>query len=183
MKLLILSLSANPESLSRRAAHEFHQMLGSAKQPAELFDVRSLPPVWVDGRDLGEYPKEYAKLNDAVAAASGVVIFMPIYCYTVSSPAKTVSEIVGDAFTRKPVAFVTAAGSLRSHLAVRDLMASMSFEQETICFPKTVQITSEDFSSTKKLKSPAKNRLSVLAKEFPTFVRSIAAFTKAHPAE
>jgi hypothetical protein len=94
-----------------------------------------------------------------------------------------VSEIVGDAFTRKPVAFVTAAGSLRSHLAVRDLMASMSFEQETICFPKTVQITSEDFSSTKKLKSPAKNRLSVLAKEFPTFVRSIAAFTKAHPAE
>ena len=183
MKFLILSLSANPESLSRRAAGEFKRMLDSAKQSAESFDIRSLPPVWVDGRDLDEYPKEYMQLNDAVTAASGVVIFMPIYCYTVSSPAKAVSEIIGDAFTRKPVAFVTAAGSLRSHLAVRDLMASMSFEQETICFPKTVQITSEDFSAAKKLKSPAKKRLSVLAKEFPSFVRSIAAFTKAHPAD
>lgn len=181
MKILILSLSANPESLSRRAAVEFQRLLDSAKVAADLIDIRSLPPIWVDGRDLEKYPKEYTKLNEAVGGASGIVIFMPIYCYTVSSPAKTISEVIGDALTRKPVAFVTAAGSLRSHLAVRDLMASMSFEQETICFPKTIQVTSEDFSSVKKLKKSAKGRLSTLATEFPAFVRAVAGFVKTHP--
>ena len=183
MKIILLSLSANPESLSRRAAGEFQRMLASAKMAADLIDIRSLPPIWVDGRDLEEYPKEYTKLNDAIAAASGVVIFMPIYCYTVSSPAKTISEVIGDALTRKPVAFVTAAGSLRSHLAVRDLMASMIFEQETICFPKTIQITGEDFSSEKTLKKPAQKRLSVMAKEFPAFARAITRFVKIHPGD
>lgn len=183
MKIILLSLSANPESLSRRAAGEFQRMLASAKVATDLIDIRSLPPIWVDGRDLGEYPKEYTQLSEAVAAASGVVIFMPIYCYTVSSPAKAISEVIGDALTRKPVAFVTAAGSLRSHLAVRDLMASMSFEQETICFPKTIQVTNEDFSSVKKLKKSAKGRLSVMAKEFPAFVRAVAGFVKTHPGD
>jgi|ERR1043166_3756564 NAD(P)H-dependent FMN reductase len=181
MKILILSLSANPDSLSRRAALEFQRMLTSEKVESELIDIRSLPPVWVDGRDLEDYPKEYGKLNKAVTTASGVAIFMPIYCYTVSSPAKTISEVIGDAFTRKPVAFITSAGSLRSHLAVRDLMASMSFEQETICFPKVAQITSQDFSSVKKLRRPAKNRLSVMATEFPAFVRAVAGFIKSYP--
>jgi NAD(P)H-dependent FMN reductase len=181
MNVLILSLSANPDSLSRRAAGEFQRMLASAKVTTDLIDIRSLPPVWVDGRDLEKYPKEYTKLNEAICRASGIVFFMPIYCYTVSSPAKTISEIIGDALTRKPVAFVTAAGSLRSHLAVRDLMASMSFEQETICFPKTVQVTNEDFSSAKKLRKPAKGRLLSLAVEFPAFVHAVAGFVKNCP--
>jgi NAD(P)H-dependent FMN reductase len=181
MKILILSLSANPESLSRQAAGEFQRMLAAAKVATDLIDIRSLAPIWVDGRDLEKYPKEYTKLNEAVSAAAGIVIFMPIYCYTVSSPAKTISEAIGDAFTRKAVAFVTAAGSLRSHLAVRDLMASMSFEQETFCFPKTVQVTSDDFSSAKKLKKSAKKRLATLASEFPAFVRAIESFVKEFP--
>lgn len=181
MKILILSLSANPESLSRRAAAEFQRLLEAAKVETDLIDIRSLPPIWVDGRDLAQYPEEYTKLNETATAASGIVIFMPIYCYTVSSPAKTISEVIGGALTRKPVAFVTAAGSLRSHLAVRDLMASMSFEQETICFPKTVQVTSEDFSPDKKLNKSAQDRLSTLAAEFPAFVRAFAGFVEMHP--
>ena len=181
MKILILSLSANPESLSRRAAGEFQLMLDSAKVATDLIDIRSLPPIWVDGRSLEKYPNEYISLNESVVAASGIVIFLPIYCYTVSSPAKTISEIIGNALTRKPVAFVTAAGSIRSHLAVRDLMSSMSFEQETICFPKTVQITSEDFASDKKLGKSATDRLSKLATEFPAFVQALAGFVKTHP--
>ncbi len=75
MKILLLSLSANPGSLSRRAAGEFRRMLEASSVANDWIDIRSLPPVWVDGRDLNEYPEEYRKLSEAVAAASGVVIF------------------------------------------------------------------------------------------------------------
>ncbi len=57
----------------------------------------------------------------------------------------------------------------------------MSFEQETVCFPKTVQVTKEDFLSSKKLKQSAKSRLSTLVTEFPAFARAVASFVNTHP--
>jgi len=182
MKILILSLSASDPSLSRLAALEFRKLLEAISVPASFVDIRTLPPIWVDKRDLEELPPEYARLAKLTEESAGVAMFFPIHCYTMSGAAKAITEVIGDALTRKPVAVVSAAGSLRSHLAVRDLMASMIFEQETICFPKTVQLTETDLSKAKKLNAPMRKRLRTLASEFVDFTKALAPFIKKHPA-
>jgi NAD(P)H-dependent FMN reductase len=181
MKILILSLSASEPSVSRVAAFEFNLMLKTAAIETDLIDIRNLPPIWVDKRDLANLPSEYQELNRATTDANGVVMFFPIHCYSMSGGAKAITEIIGDALTRKPVALVSAAGSMRSHLAVRDLMASMIFEQETICFPKSVQLTEADLSKQRKLQAPIRQRLQTLASEFVDFTNALIPFVNSHP--
>ncbi len=181
MKILILSLSASEPSVSRLAALEFRKLLEAISVQVSFIDIRALPPLWVDKRDLEELPPEYAQLAKATEDAAGVVMFFPIHCYSMSGAAKSITEIIGDALTRKPVAVVSAAGSMRSHLAVRDLMASMVFEQETICFPKTVQLTEADLSKSKRLNAAIRKRLKTLASEFVDFTKALAPFIKNHP--
>lgn len=181
MKILILSLSASEPSVSRLAALEFRKLLEAISLQVSFIDIRTLPPIWVDKRDLEELPPEYVQLAKLTEAAAGVVMFFPIHCYSMSGAAKSITEVIGDALTRKPVAVVSAAGSMRSHLAVRDLMASMMFEQETICFPKTVQLTESDLSKAKKLNAAIRKRLKTLASEFVDFTKALAPFVKNHP--
>ena len=108
-----------------------------------------------------------------------MILVFPIHCYTMSGPAKTITEIMGDALTRKPVAMVSAAGSPRSHLAVRDLMASMMFEQESICFPRTVQ-ASEDMLRKSSPNKELHQRLTTLGTEFLAFVQALRPFVRAY---
>jgi NAD(P)H-dependent FMN reductase len=176
--ILLLSLSANPKSHSRRAARIFQGMLDAARIQTRIVDVRSLTPIWVDGRALKEYPKEYGELNEIAEAASGIVLAMPIYDYSASSPAKAIIEILGKAIVKKPVAFITSAGTHRSHLAVRDVMSSLIFGYEAICYPKSVQLTSDDFLNDITLKDIANNRLFEMAKAFPEFIRAITTLEK-----
>jgi NAD(P)H-dependent FMN reductase len=173
--ILLLTLSASAESRSRQCLPTLISELTECGAAPEHVDVRSLPPLWVDDRDLEEFPSPYGDLFARVEAADGVVLILPIYCYTISSPAKALTEVLGDAFSDKPVGFVTAAGSSRSHLAVRDLMASMLFEQATICFPVTVQVTKETLVDG-ELDGECIERLRVFARDFLLFTTSLRGY-------
>jgi NAD(P)H-dependent FMN reductase len=144
LKFLITSLSASEQSVGRVCAHALRAKWTAAGHHAEMFDIRSLPPVWVDDRGLAAMPAVYSEAEAALRRADGVVLVYPVYCYAPGSPAKAFTEIFGSALERMPVAMVAAAGSARSHLAVGDLMQSMMFEQETMCYPKAVVATQSD---------------------------------------
>jgi NAD(P)H-dependent FMN reductase len=181
-RILIISLSASEPSVGRQCVPTLEAALREAGAAVTVRDIRDLPPVWVDKRKLEEFPEPYAKLYADVEASDGVVLVVPIHCYTMSGPAKSVTEIIGDALTLKPVAVVTAAGSHRSHLAIRDLMASMMFEQETICYPGTVQAT-EDMVKRAKPNPELRERLTTLATKFVAFVVALKPFVAAHSSE
>ena len=140
-QIAVLSLSASEPSVGRYCLPTIEDALRIAGAYPITFDIRELPPIWVDKRELQEFPSAYVSLYSAVQEADGVILIVPVHCYTSSGAAKAVTEVIGDALTRKPVGIITAAGSHRSHLAARDLMASMMFEQETLCYPGTVQAT------------------------------------------
>src|SRR5262245_43787893 len=179
VRITILSLSASEPSVGRQCIPTLEAALKGAGASPEVRDIRDLPPVWVDKREVSEYPQGYADLYAQVEASDGVILVLPIHCYTMSGPAKTITEIMGDALTRKPVAVVSAAGSPRSHLAVRDLMASMMFEQETICFPGTVQAT-EDMLRKGSPNKELRERLTTLGTEFVSFVQALRPFVRAY---
>ena len=178
-RILIVSLSASEPSVGRLCVPTLETAFSKAGAAVTLRDIRDLPPVWVDKRELEEFPPAYAALYAEVEASDGVLLVVPIHCYTMSGAAKSVTEIIGDALTLKPVAIVTASGSHRSHLAIRDLMVSMMFEQETICFPGTVQATEEMLKKDKPNKELQK-RLTVLATKFVAFVVALKPFVVEH---
>ncbi|MDW8244618.1 MAG: NAD(P)H-dependent oxidoreductase [Thermogemmata sp.] len=174
-RILILSLSASEPSIGRRCVPTLKAALSEVGASVTLWDIRDLPPVWVDKRKLDEFPTVYLNLYHEVKMSDGVILVVPIHCYTMSGPAKSVTEIIGEALTLKPVAFVTAAGSIRSHLAIRDLMNSMMFEQETICYPGTVQAV-EEMIEMGHPNPELRERLNALAKKFVAFVVALSPF-------
>lgn len=144
MKLSILSLSASETSVSRACAHALKDAWIGGGQSVVLIDICSLPPRWVNDEGLPALPPEYTAADAELRSSDGIVLAHPVYCYTASSPAKAITEIFGHAFEKMPVGFIASAGTIRSHLAVGDLMLSMMFEQSTLCFPKSVLATQED---------------------------------------
>lgn len=169
---LIISHSASEPSHSRTAAPIILQFLTDAKRTAEIIDIRDLPPVWINADGLDGMPPPYAELNKKIERASGVIFLGPIYCYSASSIMKFTSEIFNKALTKKPVAFVVAAGTSRSHLALGDLAMSMVFEQETFCFPRHVILTYEDFNFPEEITK----RLHDLAMDFVLFTEAVNYF-------
>jgi len=173
--IMVLMLSASEPSVGRLCVPTLQLALHEAGATSAAWDIRSLPPVWVDKRELHEFPPAYTELAEAIEESDGVILVVPIHCYAVSGSAKTVTEIVADALTLKPVAIVTAAGSTRSHLAPRDLMTSLMLNQDSICYPGTVQAT-EDLMQGKRPNKELRGRLVDLVTHFVAFVSALRPF-------
>ncbi len=170
---LIISHSASKSSYSRTVAPVILKFLKDAKRTAEVIDIRDLPPVWINADGLDAMPSQYADLNKKIERALGIIFLGPIYCYSASSIMKFTSEIFNKALTKKPVAFVVAAGTLRSHLALGNLVMSMVFEQETFCFPRHVILTHDDFDEDFNLFQDITKRLHNLVEDFVLFTEAI----------
>ena len=175
--IMVLMLSASEPSVGRLCVPTLQLALHEAGATSAAWDIRSLPPVWVDKRELDAFPPAYGELAEAIEASDGVILVVPIHCYSVSGSAKTVTEIVADALTLKPVAIVTAAGSMHSLLATRDLMTSLMLNQETICYPGTVQAT-EEMIQAKRPNKELRGRLVDLATHFVSFVAALRPFVE-----
>lgn len=176
MRFVILSLSASEHSVSRACVPALTDALDRLGHSRTITDVRDLPPVWSRKGGISVYPEPYQRLYKQVEECDGIFFFMPIYCYTASGPTKILSEILGGtggALTWKPAAFVVASGTARSHLAVRDLMASMAFEQQTLCYPQHVQVMAEDLDAEKRPGAEPRRRIELLARGFCRFAQAL----------
>ena len=175
MNICMLSLSASDDSVGRIGSQALRRMLAAAGHDVDWIDIRSLPPVWVDNKGVSALPKEYGEVDAALRRADGVILAVPVYCYTASSPAKAITELFCKSLARMPVGILVSAGSLRSHLAVGDLMLSMMFEQGTVCYPKTLMVTKGDLALGKP--DPAlQARLDAFASDFLAFAQAVQAY-------
>jgi NAD(P)H-dependent FMN reductase len=175
MNITILSLSSSETSVGRTCAKYAKQLLSAANHGVELIDIRSLTPVWVDNRGLSDLPPRYRVVESILQRSDGVILAHPVYCYSASSPAKAITELFGNTLKNMPVAIIAAAGSLRSHLAVGDLMLSMMFEQSTICFPKFVMATKDDLDGEQPSTELAE-RMHTFGNEFVQFALALRAY-------
>ena len=164
----VISTSASQNSKSRSCLPDIIKYLNEAGIKYNLTDIRDLPPVWVNNRELQEYPLPYINLYSQVEKSDAIIFLGPVYNYTINSGLKAISEIIGDALENKPVMFILAAGSKRSHLVSADIVKSMTFEQSTICFPNNLLITDEE-SFDFKLTEEFLKRLYTTLNEFIVF--------------
>ncbi len=123
--------------------------------------------------DLSPYPPQILELYEKLLCSDGVIIATPIYLYSVSGVAKNLIDVIGDALAWRAVALVSAAGTLRSHLAIADFAKSLQFEYHTLFFPQTVQFTRETLWTSEDVE-----RISSFAGNFLDFTVATAPFSR-----
>jgi FMN reductase len=170
MHLELLSTSLSATSRSRTLLASVAEACEARGVHVYCTDIRDLPQVFCDGRALAAYPSALQALHHRLESADGVVIAMPVYCYSVSGPAKNLVDIVGSALEKKSVAIISAAGSGWSHLAIRDLICALVFEFGTYVCPATVQVTGES-----KTPEALDQEVEEFAEDFMRFVQALAA--------
>ncbi|HTW79081.1 MAG TPA: NAD(P)H-dependent oxidoreductase [Terracidiphilus sp.] len=161
--VLVFSTSPNAGSRSRAAATVLLDCLRGRGIPTEFVDVCDLPAVWVTGDGVAAAGALWKEAAQQVERASAVVFAAPIYCFSVGSPARVVIELLSASLEGKPVALITAAGSMRSALAHRDFLNSLADEVSARILPKTVQVTGEDFTESGEISQGIRTRIADLA--------------------
>ena len=77
-KIHIISASASEESRSRKCIPHLTEFLQQKNVEVSLSDIRDFTPMWIDDRDLEEFPKEYQELY---ATIEKVVFQSVTHCY------------------------------------------------------------------------------------------------------
>lgn len=170
LRFELVSTSANPESTSRELLLEVAAALGLLGADYHVTNAAAFP---VSLAGVGEPASEYVELADRVRAADGVVFAFGIHGYSAPGLTKNLVDIIGSSLGAKPVAFVTAAGSIRSHLAPCDLAVSIVQENGSFWFPTTVQVTSHAASESPEAREERLRRVDDLASGFVRFTASL----------
>lgn len=167
--VVLVSTSMRAGSLSRRVLVDLEARLVARGSQTTFVDLVELP---VSFAGAGDVPEELALLDAQLSAADGVVIGHPVHGYSMPGATKNLLDLVGSALTDKPFAVVTAAGTTRSHLAVRDLACSLVLENGSVWFPPTVQVTSDSIDLVETAE-----RVDEIAASFLDFVARLAGKT------
>jgi NAD(P)H-dependent FMN reductase len=170
LRFELVSTSANPESTSRELLHELAAALGVLGAGYHVTDAASFP---LSLAGVGEPAIEYVELIDRIRGADGVAFAFGIHGYSTPGLTKNLVDVIGSALVAKPVAFVTAAGSIRSHLAPSDLAVSIVQENGSFWFPTTVQVTSRVASESPEERAERLRRIEDLASGFVRFTASL----------
>jgi NAD(P)H-dependent FMN reductase len=163
-RIAVISTSPNDSSNSRILAHAIASIAESQGGVVRVFDIRDLPPVWTKKGGGDNLEGNWLKLKELVEMSQLIILCAPVYFYTIGSPARVIVENLGSSLERKRMLILTAAGSMRSHLAISDFRECLMFEHDVIVFPQTVQITDGDVENG-KLSQAVSNRLEAVYSE------------------
>ena len=144
--ILIIQGSLNPHSKTAIVTGEAEKILdGFDNIEFQTLDLRSFNMQFCDGRKLQEYNSDTRKAYEMVDKADGLVIGMPVYCYSVSGPLKNFIDITSSAMERKAAGIFCTTGSSMSYLASADLAKILAYESHVLSIQPVVCSSYEDF--------------------------------------
>ena len=166
-KILIIQGSLNPQSKTAIVTGEAEKILdGVDGIEFQTLDLRSFNMQFCDGRKLHEYNFDIQKAYEMVNKADGLIIGMPVYCYSVSGPLKNFIDITSSAMEKKVAGILCTTGSPMSFLASSDLVKILAYESHVFSVQPVVCSSYEDFKDGKlenrKVKEKLKNMIEVL---------------------
>ena len=148
-KLILIQGSLNPNSKTALILDETAKVLEEKNINYETIDLRKLKLEFCDGRDLKNYNEDLQKAYKLIESASGYIIGMPVYCYSVSGVLKNFLDITCSAMENKCAGIVCNAGGVMSYLASADLMKILSYEVHVLTVQPTVYAYGNDFKDGK----------------------------------
>ena len=149
-KILIIQGSLNPESKTAIVTGEAEKILdGFDGIESQTLDLRSLNMQFCDGRKLQKYNSATQKAYEIVDKANGLIIGMPVYCYSVSGPLKNFIDITSSAMEGKAAGIICTAGSSMSYLASADLAKILAYESHVLSIQSVVCSSYQDFNDSR----------------------------------
>ena len=92
-------------------------------------DVRNLKSFWMGPGCLSIAPPEYKQVAEDIRRSAGVIMIVPIYCYTASSVAKCLTEVFNEHLAFKPMAFIVP----KDHFETSNATTELTLENKTRC--------------------------------------------------
>ena len=149
-KILIIQGSLNPKSKTAIVTREAEKILdGFDGIEFQTLDLRSFNMEFCDGRKLQEYNSDTQKAYEIVDKAGGLIIGMPVYCYSVSGPLKNFIDITSSAMEEKAAGIICTAGSSMSYLASADLAKILAYESHVLSIQPVVCSSYQDFNDSR----------------------------------
>ena len=158
MAYLVISSSLNPASRSRILARRAEELLREAGADLDYIDLRTLALPSCDGDGCYSDPGVQA-LGKKIARAEGILLATPIYNYSVSASAKNLVELTGQAWSRKLVGFLCAAGGPGSYMAAMGLANMLMLDFRSIILPRFVYASDTSFEGDDIVDTAVEDRL------------------------
>ena len=147
-KILIIQGSLNPQSKTAIVTEEAEKTLdGFDGIESQTLDIRFFNMQFCDGRKLQEYNSDTQKVYKMFYKADGLIIGMPVYCYSVSGPLKNFIDITSSAMEGKATGIICTTGSSISYLASADLAKILAYESHVLSIQPVVCSSYEDFNN------------------------------------
>ena len=153
---LVFSTSLHPDSRSRILARSAVGELEKRKVASDFIDLADLNLPHCDGNDCYELP-EVVHLATRIRQAQGILISAPVYNYDLSSSAKNLIELTGNAWSEKVVGFLCSAGGQGSYMSPMGLASSLMLDFRCLILPQFVYVTDEAFKGD-EIDDPEINR-------------------------
>ena len=162
-KILVIQGSLNPKSKTAVVTREAEKVLnGFNGIEFQTLDLRSLEMQFCDGRKLKEYNSDTQKAYEMVDKADGLIIGMPVYCYSVSGPLKNFIDITSSAMEEKVAGIICTTGSSMSYLASADLAKILAYESSVLSIQPVVCSSYEDFSDGRLESQKVREKLNAM---------------------
>ncbi len=174
MAYLIISTSLNPASRSRILARRAEVLMNDLRAPVEYIDLRALNLPACDGDGCYSDPK-VQEIGKKIARAEGVLLATPIYNYGVSASAKNLVELTGQAWARKLVGFLCAAGGQGSYMAAMGLAGMLMLDFRSVILPRFVYAADTAFDGDDIIDTAVEDRLRDLTTTLVKFSTALRA--------
>ena len=174
MGYLIISSSLNPASRSRILALRAADLMRQDRAPIEYLDLRSMGLPACDGDGCYNDPQVQG-LGTKIAHADGILLATPIYNYSVSASAKNLVELTGQAWSRKLVGFLCAAGGPGSYMAAMGLANMLMLDFRSIILPRFVYAADTAFEGDDIVDTAVEDRLRDLTATLVKFSTALRA--------
>lgn len=180
MTYLVISSSLNPASRSRLLAVRAEEMLKREGVDVAFVDLRETGLPACDGNDCYSDPA-VRDLGKRIAAAEGVLLATPIYNYSASASAKNLIELTGQAWSRKIVGFLCAAGGPGSYMSVMGLANMLMLDFRSLILPRFVYANDTAFEGDAIVDPAVEDRLRDLTSTLVKFSEALREVLEEQP--
>jgi NAD(P)H-dependent FMN reductase len=174
LRIVLISGSLNPESLSRRMAQRAENALKGAGAEVDFIDLQEVQLPMCDGDSAYSHP-EVEKTRSRIESAAGILIAAPVYNFYLNAAVKNLIELTGSAWEDKVVGFLNAAGGYSSYMSVMSVANSLMLDFRCVIVPRFVYAIGSAFRDGVVSDGKVAQRIDQLANELVRIAGRLAA--------
>ncbi len=167
-----------PGSNTGKVAAQVAEIYAALDEPPQIIDLHELPPEIFSPASYEKPPASFARFEEPIGRADGIVIVTPEYNGSIPGILKFYIDMLEDPeqFAGKPVALVGLAAGMWGALRPVEQIEAILLYLGAVIYPKRVNIAkiNDHLDETGRLKTPAHvERLEKQAKGFIELVAKL----------